>query len=96
LPRRGKREDLASAIWSQWRTGEEDEETEETGTPVVGRTLSEGPPREAWDAERMPGAWVRGTANPRGQQPQEGQQGTEGDGVEQRGSWGRSRGYSVV
>ena len=85
LPReRRPRDDLASAIWSRWRHATEPpEEPVEGGRrlDLAGRSQSEGVATGQGE-----GLW-RDTAS-------EG----SGDGAtsEERGSWGRNRGYSVV
>ena len=86
LPRRGvgKGGDLQSSIWARWRNSEGETSSSTVRSERMGRTQSDVP--------------VTMEANVRTGVPQreEGEEDTQSEVVDPRGSWGRNRGYSVV
>jgi hypothetical protein len=110
LPRQvnGKRrDDLASAIWSRWRHSTDPPDDTDRRPRIfgegMGRTQSEVMPGPVGRTQSELGPGTGRTqsdvAGPTGQRMDGGWGDREGEnGVRQdeRGSWGRSRGYSVV
>jgi hypothetical protein len=87
LPRRGKRDDIASAIWSRWRNSEDVPPADTVNRPQTGlRTQSESLPPEEWDGERL--GWRRDVVSEDVTAAVRDERGRE--------SLGRERGYSVV
>jgi hypothetical protein len=112
LPRQGhgkrRGDDLASAIWSRWKHAAETPEDTDRRPQMfgegMGRTQSEVVPGPAGRIQSEEGPGIPGRtqsdgAGPMGQRLDGGWGNREVEnGVRQdeRGSWGRSRGYSVV